>query len=113
MAIVVDLDPRIGETFTIRVTAVKKTDGSVVDLTGATIEFRIGSSTWSVNHFTKAGSLTTDGSDGKAEVTVTDEETDLLTPGEWEYSLRATDPLGNEQVLKDGWLRLRPAIPAA
>ena len=101
-----------GETANIRVTVVDQA-GDPKNLTGATIEFRIGSTRYDTFQLSKAGSLVNDGSDGLIQVDLTTVETAALTNLMWDFQFLATDSDSDVQVVKEGLIDVKPVLPTS
>jgi hypothetical protein len=107
----INADVRIhqGEDVIIKV-AVLDELGAVKDLAGATVVFRMGDIRAPSAAFAKAGALTTDGTDGLIQVTLTDIETaafDVLT---YDFQFIITDAAGAIQVVREGTMDVQYMI---
>lgn len=101
-----------GETAVLRELVLDQ-DGVVKNLAGGTVDFRIGNERSGEFEFEKAGSLTSDGSDGLIQVDLTIANTNSLEGGrEWDYQFIVTDVDGDVQVVTDRVVDVREILPA-
>ena len=116
MSVKQDTNFHIGEDITleVEVTTTGISGGPAVDITGWAISFsmkRRKGGDIVLSKTVGSGITITDGPNGRADIVLTDDDTNKLVVGEYDYDVKRTDP-GSEAVVTTGTLTIKDTVTA-